>query len=139
LKQSARVDARTDPNHRTNGPVSCSDRLPKLALLLHSPVTHTRGGKSVMERTSRDARTSALFIAGVDGVGKLSESVNYAEMFYLVDAGEGRWTVKHATTNEYAGTLLRTTQGVVLRNEQERFIGTFPSVETALRNLYALA
>jgi hypothetical protein len=65
--------------------------------------------------------------------------VNYAELFYLVDAGEGRWTVKHATTNEYAGTLLRTTQGVVLRNEQERFIGTFPSVETALRNLYALA
>jgi hypothetical protein len=66
--RAAGRDARTDPNHRTNGPVSCSDRLPKLALLLQSPVTHTRGGKSVMERTSRDARTSALFIAGVDGL-----------------------------------------------------------------------
>jgi hypothetical protein len=66
-------------------------------------------------------------------------SVNYAEIFYLVDAGEGRWVVKHATTNELAGTIMRTTQGVALRNEDSRFIGTFPSTETALRNLYALA
>jgi hypothetical protein len=29
-------------------------------------------------------------------------SVNYAEMFYLVDAGEGRWVVKHTTTNQLA-------------------------------------
>jgi hypothetical protein len=66
-------------------------------------------------------------------------AVEYAEMFYLVDAGEGRWVVKHATTNELAGTIMRTTQGVALRNEDSRFIGTFPSIETALRNLYALA
>jgi hypothetical protein len=71
-------------------------------------------------------------------VSELHISVNYAEMFYLVDAGEGRWVVKHATPNELAGTIMRTTQGVALRNEDSRFIGTFPTTETALRNLYAL-
>ena len=64
--------------------------------------------------------------------------MNYAEWFCLVDAGEGRWVVTHAITDEVAGTLMRTTQGIVLRNEDSRFIGTFPSTETALRNLYAL-
>jgi hypothetical protein len=64
--------------------------------------------------------------------------MNYSELFYLVDAGEGRWVVKHAITNEIAGTLMRTTKGIVLRNEASRFIGTFPTVERAIRNLYAL-
>jgi hypothetical protein len=64
--------------------------------------------------------------------------MNYAELFYLVDAGEGRWIVKHAITNEIAGTMMRTNQGLVLRNEDSRFLGTFPTEETALRNLYAL-
>jgi hypothetical protein len=64
--------------------------------------------------------------------------VNYSELFYLVDAGEGRWVVKHAITDEIAGTMMRTTQGIVLRNEDSRFVGTFPTVDTALRNLYAL-
>jgi hypothetical protein len=66
-------------------------------------------------------------------------SMNYAEMFYLVDAGEGRWVVKHTTTNELAGTIMRMTQGIVLRSEDSRFVGTFPSVEMALRNLYSFA
>jgi hypothetical protein len=65
--------------------------------------------------------------------------MNFAELFDLVDAGDGRWIVKHAITNEVAGTLMRTTQGLVLRNEESRFLGTFPTEETALRNLYALA
>ena len=64
--------------------------------------------------------------------------VNYAEWFYLVDAGEGRWTIRHAVTAELAGTLMRTDQGLVLRDDNGRFLGTFPSVEVALRNLYAL-
>jgi hypothetical protein len=64
--------------------------------------------------------------------------VNYAELFYLVDAGEGRWTVRHALTDELAGSIMRTDQGLVLRDDNARFLGTFPTVEVALRNLYAL-
>jgi hypothetical protein len=66
------------------------------------------------------------------------DAVNFSELFYLVDAGEGRWIIKHAITNEIAGTMMRTTQGIVLRNEESRFLGTFPAAEVALRNLYAL-
>jgi hypothetical protein len=65
--------------------------------------------------------------------------MNYAEMFYLVDAGEGRWTVRHTLTDEFAGTIMRTSQGLVLRDGESRFRGTFPTVESVLRNLYALA
>lgn len=65
--------------------------------------------------------------------------MNYAELFYLTDAGEGRWTVRHALTHEFAGTIMRTSQGLVLRDEESRFRGTFPTVESILRNLYALA
>lgn len=64
--------------------------------------------------------------------------MNYAEMFYLVDAGEGRWVVRHTVTDTLAGTLMRTNQGLALRDDDSRFIGTFPAVEVALRNLYAL-
>jgi 6-phosphogluconate dehydrogenase (decarboxylating) len=74
----------------------------------------------------------------VPGLKRIEDSMNYSELFYLVDAGEGRWIVKHAITNEVAGTLMRTSQGVVLRNEDSRFIGAFPTIESALRNLYAL-
>ena len=65
--------------------------------------------------------------------------MNYAEMFYLVDSGEGRWTVRHKLTDEFAGTIMRTSQGLVLRDGESRFRGTFPTVESVLRNLYALA
>ena len=64
--------------------------------------------------------------------------MDYSELFHLVDAGEGRWVVKHAITEEVAGTVMRTNQGLVLRNEESRFLGTFPTVEIALKNLYAL-
>jgi hypothetical protein len=47
--------------------------------------------------------------------------------------------VRHSLTNEFAGTIMRTTQGLVLRDGESRFRGTFPSVESVLRNLYALA
>jgi hypothetical protein len=33
---------------------------------------------------------------------------------------------------------MRTKQGLVLRDQDSRFIGTFPNSEAALRNLYAL-
>jgi hypothetical protein len=64
--------------------------------------------------------------------------MNYAELFYLVDAGQGRWTIKHAITDELAGSLMRTSQGLALRDVDSRFMGTFPTVEVALRNLYAV-
>ena len=59
-------------------------------------------------------------------------------MFYLEDAGQGRWTIRHAITAERAGTLMRTDQGLVLRDDNQRFISTFPNTELALKNLYAL-
>jgi hypothetical protein len=64
--------------------------------------------------------------------------MNYSEMFYLVDAGQGRWVINHTITDEAAGTVLRTTQGLALRDEKSRFLGTFPTMEMALRNLYAV-
>jgi hypothetical protein len=33
---------------------------------------------------------------------------------------------------------MRTTQGLALRDENSRFLGTFPTMEAALRNLYAV-
>jgi hypothetical protein len=45
--------------------------------------------------------------------------------------------IRHAITDEPAGTLMRTSQGLVLRDQDSRFMGTFPTVEVALRNLYA--
>jgi hypothetical protein len=64
--------------------------------------------------------------------------MTYAELFYLVDAGQGRWTVKHQITDELAGSVMRTTQGFVLRDDAESLVGTFVSIEEALRGLYAL-
>jgi hypothetical protein len=61
-----------------------------------------------------------------------------SELFYLVDADERRWIIRHAITDQTAGTILRTSQGIVLRNEDSRFLGTFPNADMALRNLYAL-
>jgi hypothetical protein len=69
---------------------------------------------------------------------RISRVVDYTNLFLLVDAGEGRWVIKHAITESLAGTLMRTSQGLVLRDETSRFLGTFPTVEVALRNLYAL-
>ncbi|MHC5796438.1 hypothetical protein ACVXZ4_09785 [Lacisediminihabitans sp. FW035] len=42
----------------------------------------------------------------------MTRPVKYAEIFHLVDAGEGRWVVKHASTNELAGTIMSTSQGI---------------------------
>jgi hypothetical protein len=64
--------------------------------------------------------------------------MTYAELFYLVDAGQGRWTVKHQITDELAGSVMRTSQGFVLRDDAASLVGTFVSIEEALRGLYAL-
>jgi hypothetical protein len=90
-----------------------------------------------LRRRANDESNAALFAMGSAPV--LVDSLKYAEMFYLVDAGEGRWTVLHGLTDEFAGTIMRTTQGLVLRDGASHFWGTFPTVESVLRNLYALA
>jgi hypothetical protein len=63
--------------------------------------------------------------------------VELTEFFSVVDAGQSRWVIKHTITDEVAGTVMLTSQGFVLRDENSRFIGAFPSIPVALRNLYA--
>lgn len=59
------------------------------------------------------------------------------EMFYLVDAGEGQWVVKHQVTDELAGTLARTPAGLLLKDLDARSIGQYDDFDSALRGLYA--
>ena len=59
-----------------------------------------------------------------------------AEMFYLVDAGEGRWTIWHQYTDEMAGTLVRTAHGLLLGDAEGRIVGDYQEFEEALRGLY---
>ncbi|MET4780855.1 hypothetical protein [Glaciihabitans sp. UYNi722] len=61
------------------------------------------------------------------------------EMFYVVDAGEGRWVVKHQVTGELAGSLLRTPSGLLLKDSESRSVGQFSDFDEALRGLYATA
>jgi hypothetical protein len=65
-------------------------------------------------------------------------ALSYAEHFYLVDAGQGRWVIRHQITNELAGRITRSSQGFVLSDDQSHLIGTFGSVDDALRGLYSL-
>lgn len=64
--------------------------------------------------------------------------VTYTEHFYLVEAGHGRWTIRHQFTDLLAGTILRTSNGFRLKNEHARTIGNFDSIERALAGLYAV-
>ncbi|MEJ1230338.1 MAG: hypothetical protein WDM88_06500 [Galbitalea sp.] len=59
------------------------------------------------------------------------------ELFYLVDAGEGRWVVRHQVTDELAGTIARVADGFELRNAESRPLGVYDSTSSALRSLYA--
>ena len=59
------------------------------------------------------------------------------EHFYLVEVGHGRWVIRHQITDVFAGTVLRTTGGYRLRNENARTIGNFESIEAAIAGLYA--
>ena len=64
--------------------------------------------------------------------------MSYAELFYLVDAGQGRWVVRHQITDELAGSVIRTSMGFLLSDEETRLVGTFPTVDEALRGLYSM-
>jgi hypothetical protein len=65
--------------------------------------------------------------------------MNHAELFYLDDAGIGRWVVKHRITDERAGDLVRTPSGLILRDDEASMLGRFKSVDDALDALYATA
>ena len=64
--------------------------------------------------------------------------MTYAELFYLVEAGQGRWLVKHQITNLLAGKIVRTSEGFLLTDD-ERHSELFASIDDALRGLYAIA
>jgi hypothetical protein len=64
--------------------------------------------------------------------------MNQTEYFYLVARGEGRWIIKHQVTHESAGKIVHTTRGFTLSDEESRLIGSFDSIDDALRGLYAL-
>jgi hypothetical protein len=62
----------------------------------------------------------------------------FSEFFYLVRAGQGRWTIKHQITDEPAGSIARSGSGFVLYDDQARFAGRFDTIEQAMGELYAL-
>lgn len=65
--------------------------------------------------------------------------MTYAEWFYLTDAGQGRWVVRHAISDEIAGTITRVPTGFVLSDADTAQLGVFPSTTAALRELYLAA
>ncbi|MDF2434726.1 MAG: hypothetical protein JWP44_4357 [Mucilaginibacter sp.] len=62
--------------------------------------------------------------------------MTYAEAFDLIEAGEGRWDVQHHHSLLIAGQVWRTNGGFDLLDWLDRPIGTFDSIEDALRFLY---
>lgn len=65
--------------------------------------------------------------------------MTYADMFYLVDAGPGRWFVRHQITGVLAGRLVRTSNGFLLTEQDTQNTDVFPTIDDALQTLYALA
>lgn len=65
--------------------------------------------------------------------------MTYTDLFYLVDAGEGRWLVKHQITNLPAGKIVRTSEGFLLTDDDSRGTALFASIDEALSGLYAAA
>lgn len=63
--------------------------------------------------------------------------MNEFEYFYLVDVAPGRWIVRHQITDEFGGTILQTSGGYRLRDENARTVGNFSSIEGAMSGLYA--
>jgi hypothetical protein len=59
----------------------------------------------------------------------------YADVFDLVDAGEGRWDVQQHGTLLVAGQVCRTHSGFVLWDWLDRQLGTYDTIEDALRAL----
>lgn len=65
--------------------------------------------------------------------------MTYAELFYLVEAGQGRWRVMHQVTNVLAGRIVRTSEGFMLTDDESSHSQLFSSIDDALRGLYAAA
>lgn len=63
--------------------------------------------------------------------------MTYVDHFYLVNAGQGRWIVRHQASDAFAGTILRTPDGYLLTDERSRGSGVFATLDDALRGLYA--
>ncbi|UFS60604.1 hypothetical protein [Subtercola endophyticus] len=61
----------------------------------------------------------------------------FSEFFYLVHAGQGRWTIKHRITDEPAGAVARSDTGFALYDEHDHIVGRFDTIEHALGELYA--
>lgn len=57
------------------------------------------------------------------------------EAFDLVDAGEGRWDVQEHDSFLVAGQVWRTASGFLLWDWLERQVGTFATIDEALRAL----
>lgn len=60
------------------------------------------------------------------------------EYFSLAEDGHGRWTIRHKITDILAGTILRTSGGFRLKNEHNRTVGNFESIEAAIAGLYQM-
>jgi hypothetical protein len=65
--------------------------------------------------------------------------MNWAELFYLVATGEGKWAVHHQVTGELAGRIRRIGPGFSAKDDSAHDIGDFPSIEAALSSLYEAA
>ncbi len=64
--------------------------------------------------------------------------MSYAEAFDVIDAGEGRWDIQQHGTLLVAGQVWRVNSGFLLRDWLERGLGTFGSLDEALRALLRL-
>lgn len=61
--------------------------------------------------------------------------MTYVEAFDLIEAGQGRWDVQQHGTLLIAGSVWRTDAGFLLTDWLDRRIGTYASMEDALREL----
>ncbi|WP_426515176.1 hypothetical protein ACPPVQ_11195 [Diaminobutyricibacter sp. McL0618] len=61
--------------------------------------------------------------------------MTYTEVFDLVDAGDGRWDVQQHGTLLVAGQVCRTRTGFVLWDWLDRQLGTYETIDDALRAL----
>jgi hypothetical protein len=64
------------------------------------------------------------------------ELMKTTEWFVVEDSGPCRWIVRHQLTEELAGVVVRTPAGYLLRDDQSRSIGSFPTLDLALAGLY---
>jgi hypothetical protein len=56
-------------------------------------------------------------------------------LFELVDA-DNRTVIRHDVTGEFAGTIVRSTRGLITSDENSRTIGIFENLDDAIRALY---